>query len=43
MVTYMMARKQKKELGVQYIKVEDFIKKTVNWLIEENHITLKKI
>ena len=35
--------KAKKELGVQYIKVEDFIKKTVNWLIEENHITLKKI
>ena len=35
--------KAKKDLGVKYIKVEDFIKKTVNWLIEENHIDLKKI
>jgi len=35
--------KAKKDLGVKYIKVEDFIKKTVNWLIEENHINLKKI
>ena len=35
--------KAKKELGVKYIKVEDFIKKTVNWLIDEKHIALKKI
>ena len=35
--------KAKKELGVKYITVEDFIKKTVNWLIDEKHIALKKI
>ena len=35
--------KAEKELGVKYIKVEDFIKKTVNWLIEEKYIALKKI
>ncbi len=35
--------KAKKELEVKYIKVEDFIIKTVNWLIEENHVALKKI
>ena len=35
--------KAKKELGVKYIKVEEFIKKTVNWLIDEKHIALKKI
>lgn len=34
--------KARRELGVQYIKVEDFIKKTVNWLIQENHVVLKK-
>jgi hypothetical protein len=35
--------KAKNELGFRYIKVEKFIEKTVNWLIDEGLISLEKI
>ena len=35
--------KAKKELGFRYTKVEKFIEKTVNWLIDKGHISLEKI
>ena len=35
--------KAKSELGFRYIKVEKFIEKTVNWLIDEGRISLEKI
>ena len=34
--------KASKELGLEYIKIEDFITKTVNWLIEEGQISLNR-
>ena len=34
--------KASKELGLEYIKIGDFITKTVNWLIEEGQISLNR-
>ena len=34
--------KASNNLGLEYIKVEEFIRKTVNWLIEEGQISFKK-
>jgi len=34
--------KASKELGLEYIKIGDFIIKTVNWLIEEGQISLNR-
>jgi len=30
-------------LKLNYTTINDFIKKTVNWLIDENYINLKRI
>ena len=35
--------KAKENLNIQYTNVDEFIKKTINWLIEENYISLSKI
>ena len=35
--------KAKENLNIQYINVDEFIKKTINWLIEEKYISLTKI
>ncbi|MDA2969894.1 MAG: NAD-dependent epimerase/dehydratase family protein [Actinomycetota bacterium] len=35
--------KAEKELKVNYTKINDFIKKTVNWLIDEKYINLARI
>ena len=35
--------KAEKDLKLNYTTINDFIKKTVNWLIDENYINLKRI
>jgi dihydroflavonol-4-reductase len=35
--------KAEKDLKINYTTLNDFIKKTVNWLIDENYINLKRI
>tara|TARA_B100001057_G_scaffold491095_1_gene580637 strand:+ start:3618 stop:4613 length:996 start_codon:yes stop_codon:yes gene_type:complete len=35
--------KAKENLNIQYTNVDEFIKKTINWLIEEKYISLTKI
>ena len=35
--------KAKENLNIQYTNLDEFIKKTINWLIEENYISLSKI
>tara|TARA_A100001035_G_scaffold75309_1_gene57866 strand:- start:396 stop:653 length:258 start_codon:yes stop_codon:yes gene_type:complete len=35
--------KAKENLNIQYTNLDDFIKKTINWLIEEDYISLSKI
>ena len=35
--------KAKEKLNIQYTSLDEFIKKTINWLIEENYISLSKI
>ena len=35
--------KAKESLNIQYTNVDEFIKKTINWLIEEKYISLTKI
>ena len=35
--------KAKENLNIQYTNVDEFIKKSINWLIEENYISLSKI
>ncbi|MDC3065348.1 hypothetical protein OA077_02335, partial [Acidimicrobiaceae bacterium] len=35
--------KAEENLNIQYTNLDEFIKKTINWLIEENYISLSKI
>jgi hypothetical protein len=35
--------KAQDELNISYTNLEEFIKKTVNWLIDNQHIHLSKI